>query len=45
MYEQIGRKNVNRFSEHERMGKEKRRRLTEQAGEIQRQIQTIIRSI
>ena len=44
-YEKIGRKNVNRFSEHERMGKEKRRRLTEQAGEIQRQIQTIIRSI
>ena len=44
-YEQIGRKNVDRFSEHERMGKEKRRRLTEQAGEIQRQIQTIIRSI
>eukprot|EP00731_Ephydatia_muelleri_P030890 Em0022g404a len=44
-YEQIGRKNVDRFSEHERMGKEKRRRLTEQTGEIQHQIKTIIRSI
>ena len=38
-YEQIGLKNMNRFSEYERMGKEKRRCLTEQNGEIQRQNQ------
>ena len=44
-YEQIGRKNVDRFSEHERMGEEKRRRLTMQTEQIQLQIQNMIRSI
>ena len=44
-YEQIGRKNVDRFSEHERMGKEKRRHLTMQTEQIQLQIQNMIRSI
>ena len=44
-YEQIGRKNVDRFSEHERMGKEKRRHLTMQTEQIQLQIQNMICSI